>query len=237
SHLTARYGAIRDADQLVWQKIERARDAGLDLTCDQHPFPTSNAAATSILPPWVFEGGRTAARTRLADPAARERIKAYREPQNKLIVAGQWDLITVVAAPHSPDLLGRPLDQVAEERGGDPYDVLFDAMLAEGEDLSAVRLRAEKYVDETVLREALAHPLFMFESDGQVLAADGPLATVRNPYSFGWVALLLGTYSRDRGWFRLEEAVRKLTSFPARRLGLADRGLLRAGQRADVVVF
>jgi N-acyl-D-amino-acid deacylase len=237
SHLTARYGAVRDADQVVWQKLERARDAGLDVTCDQHPFPTSNASATSILPPWVLEGGPGAARARLADPAARERIKAYREPQNKLIVAGQWDLIAVVAAPHSPHLLGRPLDQVAAERGGDAYDVLCDAMLAEGDDLSAVRLRAEQYVDETVLREALSHPLFMFESDGQVLAPDGPLAAVRNPYSFGWVALLLGPYCRDRGWFRLEEAVRKLTSFPARRLGLADRGLLRPGLRADVVVF
>ncbi|MGH2370205.1 MAG: amidohydrolase family protein, partial [Chloroflexota bacterium] len=206
-------------------------------TCDQHPFPFSNAPATSILPPWAFDGGRAPLRTRLADPATREQLKAYRGPQNKLIVAGQWDLISIVAAPHHPDLLGRPLDQVANERGGDPYDVLFDAMLAEGDDPSAVRLRAERYVDEEVLRDALGHPLFALESDGQVLAPDGPLADVRNPYSYGWVARCLGTYVRDRGWLRLEEAIRKLTSFPARKLGLLDRGLIRPGARADVVVF
>lgn len=237
SHLTARYGALRDADRVVWQRVERARDAGLDVTCDQHPFPFSNAAATSMLPPWAFEGGGTAVRERLADPATRRRIKEYRGPQNKLIVAGQWDLIAIVAAPHSPELLGRPLADVADERGCDPYDVVFDAMLAEGDDLTAVRLRAEKYVDEEVLRDALAHPLFALESDAQVLAPDGPLAGVRNPYSFGWVAWCLGTYVRDRGWLRLEEAVRKLTSFPARKLGLLDRGLIRPGARADLVVF
>jgi N-acyl-D-amino-acid deacylase len=240
SHLTARFGALRDADQRVWEVIERNRDEGRDITCDQHPFSFSNAGATSILPPWALEGGPETLRERLADPAARERCKAYRTPQNKLIVAGMWDVISIVAAPQSPDLLGRPLDQVAEERGGDPYDVIFDAMLAEvaaGGTPSSVRLRAEQYVDETVLRDALSHPLYMFESDSQVLAADGPLAAQRNPYSFGWVARLLGPYSRDRGWFRLEEAVRKLTSFPARRLGLVDRGLLLPGMQADLAIF
>ena len=237
SHLTARYGALRDADQVVWRTLEQARDAGLDVTCDMHPFTESNASATAILPPWAFEGGPAALRQRLAEPATRERLKAYRTPQNKLIVAGQWDLITIVAAQRSPDLLGRPLDQVAAERGCDPYDVVFDAMLAEGDDPGGVRLRAERYVDEQVLRDALAHPLFMFESDAQTLAPEGPLAAVRNPYSYGWVARFLGTYARDRGWFRLEEGVRKLTSFPARRLGLLDRGLVRPGAWADLVVF
>ena len=243
SHLTARYGALRDADRAVRRLVARARDEGLDVTCDQHPFTTSNAAATSVLPPWAFDGGREALRARLADPEARADLKAYREPQNKLIVAGQWELISLVAAPHRPDLLGRPLDGLAAERGGgggDPYDVLFDAMLAEldaGDDPTGVRLWAEHYVDEEVLREALTHPLFMFASDGQVLAPDGPLAAVRNPYSYGWVPRFLGTYVRDRGWLLLEDAVRRLTSFPARKLGLADRGLIRPGMWADLVVF
>ena len=235
SHLTARYGALRDADRAVWGLVARARDEGLDVTCDQHPFTTSNAAATSVLPPWAFDGGREALRARLADPAVRADLKAYREPQNKLIVAGQWELISLVAAPHRPDLLGRPLDVLAAEReggGGDPYDVLFDAMLAEldaGDDPTGVRLWAERYVDEEVLRGALSHPLFMFASDGQVLAPDGPLEAVRNPYSYGWVPRFLGTYVRERGWLPLEDAVRRLTSFPARKLGLADRGLISAG--------
>ena len=96
---------------------------------------------------------------------------------------------------------------------------------------------AERYVDEEVLRGALSHPLFMFASDGQVLAPDGPLEAVRNPYSYGWVPRFLGTYVRDRGWLPLEDAVRRLTSFPARKLGLADRGLIRPGMWADLVVF
>jgi N-acyl-D-aspartate/D-glutamate deacylase len=240
SHLTARYGALRDADRAVWRRVERARDGGLDVTCDQHPFTTSNAAATSVLPPWAFDGGQAALRARLADPDARARLKAYREPQNKLIVAGQWELISLVAAPHSPHLLGRPLDALAAGRGADPYDVVFDAMLAEldaGDDPTGVRLWAERYVDEEVLRDALTHPLFMFASDGQVLAPDGPLGAVRNPYSYGWVPRFLGTYVRDRAWLPLEDAVRRLTSFPARKLGLADRGLVRPGMWADLVVF
>jgi N-acyl-D-aspartate/D-glutamate deacylase len=240
SHLTARYGALRDADRAVWRLLDEARDGGLDVTCDQHPFTTSNGAATTVLPPWAFEGGREALAGRLRDPQTRARLKEFRGPQNKLIVAGQWQLISLVAAPQRPDLLGRPLHQLAAERGGDPYDAIFDAMLAAleaGDDPTAVRLRAEHYVDEEVLRDALTHPLYMFESDGQVLAPDGPLGAVRNPYSYGWVARFLGTYARDRGWLTLEDAVRRLTSFPARKLGLGDRGLLRPGMRADLVVF
>ena len=240
SHLTARYGALRDADRAVRRRVEQARDRGLDVTCDQHPFTTSNAAATAVLPPWAFAGGRAALRDRLAAPRARARLKAFREPQNKLIVAGQWELISLVAAPHSPQLLGRPLSEVAAERGGDAYDAVFDAMLAEldaGDDPTGVRLWAERYVDEEVLRDALTHPLFMFESDGQVLAADGPLEAVRNPYSYGWVPRFLGTYVRERGWLPLEDAVRRLTAFPARKLGLLDRGLIRPGMCADLVVF
>ena len=157
------------------RSVERARDEGLDVTCDQHPFTTSNAVADVRPAPVGLRGrpARPCAPGWPTRPPAAD-LKAYREPQNKLIVAGQWELIVVVAAPHSPHLLGRPLDVLAAERraGAGPTTCSSTPCWPSGGTTSPPCACGRSGTStRTVLREALTHPLFMFESDGQVLAA------------------------------------------------------------------
>ncbi|MBI3976965.1 MAG: D-aminoacylase [Chloroflexi bacterium] len=236
SHLTSRYGAARSDDATVWRLIDEARARGFDITCDMMPSRWGFAQLSKALPAWAFEGGTARLVERLRDPAMREQFKAYRYPQVKALAAGKWDKLVMVLAKRSPEVVGKTLEQVAGERGCDPYDAVLDILLAEGEDADGIFMAVEDYVDDEILRQALTHPLYMFQSDGWV-APYGPVGPMVNPRSYGWVATLLGELGRDRGWFRLEDAVRRLTSFPAQRLGITDRGLLREGMWGDVAIF
>ena len=236
SHLTSRYGAALSDDATVWGLIDQSRARGFDVTCDMAPVLWSFSQVTNALPGWAFEGGVGGLLERLRDHEARERMKAHRQPQAKALVAGKWDKFIIVNSKRSPEVVGKTLEQVGEERGCDPHDAVLDILLAEGEEVDGMFWCVKDYVDEDVLRRALTHPLYMFESDGFV-APYGPDGPMVNPYAYGWVARLLGELGRDKGWFRLEDGVRRMTSYPAQRLGLKDRGLLREGMWADVVIF
>jgi len=152
-----------------------------------------------------------------------------------LLKHGQWQRIIILHAPKSQDAVGKTVEVLARERSQDPFDVYFDLIAENGHEAEAIF----DYIDEANIRLLLLHPAVMICSDGQVLAPYGFLnePPPYAPCSYGEFPGVLERYVRDEPVLTLEEAIRKMTSFPAQRFGLADRGTLRPGARADVVVF
>jgi N-acyl-D-aspartate/D-glutamate deacylase len=152
-----------------------------------------------------------------------------------LLKHGQWQRITLLHAPRNPELIGKTIQAIADEQGGDPFDIYFDLILENGHEAEAIF----DYIDEHNIRLLLQHPAVMISSDGQVLAPYGFLndPAPYQPCSYGEYPGVLERYVRDEPVLTLQEAIRKMTSFPAQRLGLHDRGVLHPGAWADIVVF
>jgi N-acyl-D-aspartate/D-glutamate deacylase len=141
----------------------------------------------------------------------------------------------ILIAPASPEAVGKTVAEIAQQRGREPFDAYFDLIVENGEDAEGVF----DYIDEKNIRILLQHPAVMICSDGQVLAPYGFLndPPPYSPCSYGEFPGVLERYVRDSPVLTLEAAVRKMTSFPAQRFGIFDRGVLRPGAWADLVVF
>jgi dihydroorotase/N-acyl-D-amino-acid deacylase len=215
--------------------IDEARARGVDATIDQYPYTASSTSVqAALMPAWAQEGGRERALARLADPAMRAKIRAETaaiirdergggDPKNVQLARCDWD----------PSLAGKTLADVIRQRGLEPTlehaaDTTF--WIVEQGGCQGIF----HAIDEGDLRRILAHPATMIASDGEV-----PIFGRASPHprSYGTFARVLGRYVRDERVLTLEEAVRKMSSFPAARLGLADRGVIRPGMKADLVVF
>jgi dihydroorotase/N-acyl-D-amino-acid deacylase len=223
----------------VVEAIEAARAGGLDVAANVYPYTASANSLSSTLPAWVHEGGVDAMIARFHDPAQRERI--LREVREGADGNGGWKsrppgdiMITSVLNPGLERWSGRRLTEVAQAMGTTPEEALLRLVEADRASTSVVRFS----MNEDDLQAALRRPWVSVGADSGAAATDGPLARERrHPRAFGSMARVLGRYSRDLGLFPLEEAVRRMTSLPAQRVGLADRGLLKPGFMADVVVF
>lgn len=225
----------------VLAKIEAARAEGLDVSANQYPYNRASNNLDACLPPWVREGGREKLLERLADPAARERVKSdmtreTAEWENQYLGAGGPEGV-MVASVLSEELRryqGRTIARIAQEEKKDPRDALIDLVLADRANVSCII----SIMDEKDVRTALAHPLVAFCTDSPAKATDGPLSgEYSHPRGWGSAARILGHYVRDEKVLRLEEAIRKMTSFPAASAGLDDRGLIKPGLAADLAVF
>ncbi|MFT5530262.1 MAG: N-acyl-D-amino-acid deacylase [Candidatus Poriferisodalaceae bacterium] len=150
----------------------------------------------------------------------------------------RWHRVLALAANASHDNVGRTIADLAKERNADSgWDTLFDLMIEEGLRIKGLMLTSEAFAEEDN-RMVLEHPLCSVESNTMALANDGPLAgPMMSVLGFNWVPRFLGHYVRDEGILIAEEGVRRLTGLPAGRLGLHDRGHLKQGYGADVVVF
>ena len=215
--------------------VEEARRRGVDATIDAYPYTASSTAlSAALLPAWALEGGPDALRQRLSTPDTRARIREVvvgkiRDERG----GGDPANIRIAACSTSPSLEGKTLADILKERGKAPT-VLNAADLA----LEIVEHGGASGVFHAISEEdverILASPLTMIASDGEipVFGRGAP-----HPRSYGTFARVLGVYVREKKVLGLEEAVRKMTSFPAARLGLPDRGILRPGMRADLVVL
>jgi N-acyl-D-amino-acid deacylase len=214
--------------------IDEARARGLDVTLDQYPYAASSTTIqAALLPQWAMEGGIKAASERVKDPAQRAKIRAETarliatergggDPRNVQIVQCTWD----------ESLNGKRLDAITRERGMEPNvenaaeTVMW--MIENGGCRGVYHAIGEEDIDRI-----MRHPATMIASDGEVATGRGAI----HPRSYGTFARVLGVYVRDRHVLTLEDAVRKMTSLPAQRVGLVDRGIVRPGMKADLVIF
>ena len=241
SHNAPKFGAPCDASANL-RLVEEARTLGQDVTVDNDVHTDLAPALTGGLPQHIQDLPVDEIANLLQDPQKRLEIQTEIVQDQKpafgpvgLLKHGQWRRITLLHAPHSPELIGKTIQAIAVERGQDPFDTYFDMIIENGHEAEAIF----DYIDEANIRILLKHPAVMISSDGEVLAPYGPLndPPPYSPCSYGEFPGVLERYVRDEPVLTLQEAIRKMTSFPAQRLGLRDRGVLRQGAWADVVVF
>ncbi len=217
----------------VFDLIESAQRRGVDVTADRYPYTASNTELLAVLPKWAIEGSKAAQTARLVDPNVRARI---RQEIGEGVKAQDWSqvMISEVARDEDRRYQGLRVDAAARVAGQEPLDFVLD-LLHRGE----TRVDAIYFtMNEANLREILRKPYVMIGSDSGCRAHYGPLSTGRpHPRTFGTFARVLGHYARKVGLFDLATAIRKMTSDPCRRVGLRDRGWLRPGYAADVVLF
>jgi len=241
SHNAPKYGAPCDATANL-KLVEEARVRGQDVTVDNDVHTDLGVSLPSSLPQHLQDRPIVEIIDLLRDPETRRQIRdeivADRWPAFGpcgLLKHGRWDRITILHADKSSEAVGRTIADLAHERGQDPFDVYFDLIIENGDAVETIF----DYIDERDIRILLKHPAVMICSDGQVLAPYGFLndPPPYYPCCYGEFPGVLERYVRDDPVLTLEEAIRKMTSFPAQRFGLMDRGTLRVGTWADIVVF
>ena len=220
----------------VLKRIEEAREQGLDVSADMYPYVASSNSLDASLPSWVREGGRDKMLARLRDPAGRARARTTFLEENPDWPDGGAARIMVVSVLDSAlkKYEGKTLEEIGGAEGKDPWDVLVDLVLADKGNVGKITFS----MSENDVRTALRHPLVSIGTDSGARATDGVYAQEKShPRAWGSMARILGRYVRDEKLMALEEAVRKMTSLPASRMGLHERGILRPGMMADLVAF
>jgi N-acyl-D-amino-acid deacylase len=217
-------------------EIEAARRSGLPVDCDAYPYDTATNPLRNLLPRWVMEGGIPAMldRLRVRDVRTRLRDEIARHGLTNFGRIPSWDVVRVAISPHLPAQAGRTLGDLARERGVDAIDAVADYLVA---DRGETRILITSMTDADV-QLITRTPWVTVGSDGNALAATGLTGQGKpHPRYYGTHARVLGPCVRDLKLLTLETAVAKMTGAAARALGLPDRGLLRPGAWADVVVF
>ena len=217
----------------VVDRIERARAEGVDIAADIYPYVAASNGLVATVPGWAQAGGTETMLRRFQDPETRPRIlrevKAAleREPPGDILLAS-------CVNPALKKYMGRRLDEVAKEMGKPPEEALLALVEADRAQGWVVRF----WMSEDDVRLAMKQPWVSFVTDNPGQATDGPFAEdLAHPRAFGGMARVLGRYVREEHLLTLEDAVRKMTSLPARRVRLLDRGIVRPGMAADLVVF
>ncbi|MEZ6061294.1 MAG: D-aminoacylase [Planctomycetaceae bacterium] len=241
---------IKIADQVYWgrmseivSRIEQARRDGIQVQANVYPYTRGNNNLSSIIPPWAHEGGNEKLLERLKDPAMRERLKKDIEEglpgwyNHYTAVGKDWSRMLISASNLYKGLtMDRVIAMKSEGRqpAPDPLDVLFDLLIEQDGSVSTVYAH---HTDED-MNLALSQPWCSVGSDGSALATSGPLrAGNPHPRNFGTFPRVLGIYVREQGLLTLEDAIRKMTSLNAAKVGIFDRGLIRPGMAADITVF
>jgi N-acyl-D-amino-acid deacylase len=222
-------------------RIEAERAAGLDLCADMYTYTAAATGLDAAMPPWVQEGGYEAWAARLRSPEVRRRVAREMstpsdEWENFLLAAGDPSRVLLVGFqnPNLKSLTGKSLAEIAHLRRRSVEDTAMDLVVEDGSRVEAVYF----LMSEENVRRQITLPWIAFGSDAASLRPGGPfLLSNPHPRAYGNFARLLGRYVRDLRLIPLEEAVRRLTSFPAENLGLEGRGRLEVGYFADVVVF
>lgn len=208
------------------EEIEKVRSQEIDMTVDMYPYVASSNSLIDSLPDWSREGGmdKTMQRLKEKDERARMRQAMGVQPWEKNLVAG---------APN-PDYVGRYVSDLAAEAGKDPYEWVFDALIETKGNIDRIVFG----MSEDNVRMQLQHELMMIGTDGLGIPPSGPFAEgVPHPRSFGTFPRVLGKYVREEKILSLEQAIWKMTGFPAQKLGWKYRGLIKPGYQADLVVF
>ncbi|MFY9554143.1 MAG: D-aminoacylase [Blastocatellia bacterium] len=232
------WGKMRD----VIAKIEAARSRGLDITADQYPYVAGATSLGAAVPPWAHEGGTARFLERLKDPTTREKLKLEMRAtsnnwENFYLGAGGGEGILVASVLNRglAQYEGKRINEIARMMGkNDEIDALFDLLISDNAQTGMIVF----LMSEDDVKLALKQPWLSIGIDHGAVAMTGPLAEGKaHPRGYGSFPRILGRYVHDQRVLTLEEAIRKMTSLAANRVHLTDRGLLKPGFFADVVVF
>jgi N-acyl-D-aspartate/D-glutamate deacylase len=240
---------MKIAHQKLWGRageiiamVQKARDQGFDIRANVYPYTAGQNNLSSIVPPWAHDGGREKMLERLRDPAARTRMRD--EVMNGLpgwynhyLATGDgWGGMILVSLRHERNkpFQGRRMSDLIAARGGHPADVLFDVLLEENGSVPTVFF----HHSEADMQLIMQQPWTSIGSDGSAVNPDGPTGRSHpHPRYYGTFPRVLGRYVRELKTITLPEAVKKMTSMNADKIGLKERGRLREGAFADVTVF
>lgn len=241
-HLKTAYQANWGKMPAVLERIHAARARGLDITANQYPYTRAANGLDACLPLWVREGSKAQMIARLKDSSLRSRIKNDMADPNAATWENQWhgsgggDGVMLVSAtnPALRQYEGLTLTEIGRRLNKDPRDAVADLVIED----NAASLAVISIMRDDDVEAALRDPLVSIGTDFEARAEDGPLSVSKShPRAWGSFPRILGHYVRERKVLTLEEAIRKMTSSPAARVGLRERGLLRPGMMADVTVF
>jgi N-acyl-D-amino-acid deacylase len=247
-HLPVEIWHIKVAGKQNWgrmpevvAKINAARAAGMDITADTYAYPAWFNGLSAFIPPWAHDGGDAKLVARLKDPITRARIR-----KDLLTPSSDWDnewqeipgpeavLIGVVQNPKLLPLQGKRLSEIAKLWGKDPMDALFDLLIED----NAFTEVAVFGMSEPDVALALQQPWVSVDNDSSGTSPEGILGQEHpHPRAYGTFPRILRKYVREEKKLTLEEAIRKFSALPAQRMRLTDRGVLKAGMWADVVIF
>jgi len=240
-HLKAAYRENWGKMPEVLARIEAARSRGIDVAASVYPYTRASNGLVACFPSWVSEGGTDKMLERLKDPAARARILKEMDEQGtswenewRGSGGGQGVTLIQVVSPELRKYEGMTFEEIGRQMGKDPKEAAMDIAIADRGNSQVVIA----IMQESDVRATVSNPLLTYGSDSAAQAEDGPLSTTKaHPRAFGTFPHILAEYVRTEHTMTLEEAIRKMTSQAASRVGITDRGILRPGMMADIVVF
>jgi N-acyl-D-amino-acid deacylase len=211
--------------------LEEARASGIDVHFDRYPYTAYATGLSNLFPNWARAGGTSAFLQRLQDSELRPALETY--CRGKVAQLGSWDSVQISSTRRDSNawIRGRRLGEAARERGGDAFELAVGLLRDEGGSVGMIGFGMSE--ENTALM--LSHPLGMVCSDGSVYSPSSSGSP--HPRSFGTFPRVLGHYVRDQGVLSLEVAIHKMTGFPASKIRLQDRGVIRPGAFADLVAF
>jgi N-acyl-D-aspartate/D-glutamate deacylase len=241
-HMKIAHKKLWGRAQEIVAMVDRARAEGHDIRANVYPYTAGQNNLSSIVPPWAHEGGRDKMLERLKDPAARQRMRdevmnGLPDWYNHYLATGDgWAGMMLVSLKHERNkpFQGRRMSELIDARGGHPADTLFDVLLEEGGSVPTVFFHHSEPDMQLILKQ----PWTSVGSDGSAVNPDGPTGrTHPHPRYYGTFPRVLGRYARELGVITLADAVKKMTSMNADKLGITDRGRLKEGLAADVTIF
>jgi N-acyl-D-amino-acid deacylase len=239
---------LKIADRRLWGRmkdvcdlIEQARNRGIRASADQYPYVAGQNNLVALVPPWAMEGGHDRMLARLRNPAERRRIEKDLYAGipgwfNHYLAMSGWEgcLVASVRTEANKKYEGKSIAEIAQLSGRKPADAVLDLLIDEQGSVPAVYF----LMSEEDVRYAMQQPWVSIGSDGAAVRPDGSLGSGKpHPRWYGTFPRVLGKYVREEHVLTLPEAIRKMTSLNAEKLGIKDRGLLRAGKKADITVF
>lgn len=237
SHIQPKFGAPNYAMHHTLEMIELSRRHDVDVSFDVIPHDWNHTLIAAILPKWAQAGGIEEVMKRLADYETREKIKANPQPMMLIVKAKKWEDIILLNATVNKSIVGASFAEIGRMRNCDPYDAVLDILLEEGENMMACMWSSNSFRDSDV-ELCLEQPDCAVISDTVAIANEGILKDhIGSLSGYGWAARFLQYYVRDKQLLNLPEALKKITSIPAKRLGLINRGMLQEGFHADICVF
>jgi N-acyl-D-amino-acid deacylase len=229
------------ADEII-AMVQKARDEGYNIQANVYPYTAGQNNLSSIIPPWAHDGGREKLLERLRDPAARRRMRkeilgGLPDWYNHYLATGDgWGgmLLVSLRSDRNKPFQGKRMSELIRARGGDPVDVLFDVLAEENGSVPTVFFHHSEPDMQLVMKQ----PWTSIGSDGSAVSPDGPTGrTHPHPRYYGTFPRVLGRYVRELKVLTLPEAIKKMTSMNADKIGIKDRGRLRQGMWADVTIF